>query len=150
MAALTTKQKQSWAETEICVNGLSQKEAAEKIGISPITVNRWYKKLGWKKRKQALLITKGKQIERLFMQVDELNTAIMGREEGKRFANSKEADTLLKLAASIERMEQNAGIADIIEVSKLFLDYLRNYTPEKAVEVGNIFNDFMMHRLKQS
>ncbi len=149
MAGLTNKQKQEWAETEICVNGLSQKEAAEKIGVSPITINRWYKKLGWEKRKQALLITKEKQLARLYMQMDELNTAIMSREEGKRFADSKEADTLLKLSASIERMEQKASIADIVEVSKRFLNYLRSYVPEKALEVGNMFNDFIKHTLKQ-
>jgi hypothetical protein len=101
----------------------------------------------WSKLKQSMLITRETQLSRLYMQLDELNSAIMNREEGKRFANSKEADTINKLTSSIKTMETDASIADIVEVSKRLLDWLRPVKPQSSIEIARIFDDFIKHVL---
>ena len=149
MTGLTNKQKREWAEQLITQQGLSQKEAAAKVGVSTVTMNKWYKRYKWEDLKQSLLVTRQQQLKRLYMQMDELNTVIMQREAGKRFADSKEADTLSKLAGAIKTMETEASIADVVEVSKRFLNFIRRFSAEKAIEVAALFDDFIKDLLKR-
>lgn len=149
MGNLTNKQKKDWAQTLICKMDYTQKEAAVKIGVSPVTMNKWYKDGNWERLKQSLLVTRENQLSRIYMQMDELTGAIMKRPEGERFANSKEGDTLKKLAATIKDLETEASIADLYEAGKRFLNYVRSYVPQKAIEIAHIYDDFITDSLKQ-
>jgi transcriptional regulator with XRE-family HTH domain len=140
--------KKEWAMLLITREGYTQKEAAEKVGISKVTMNKWYADGNWERLKQSMLVTRETQLSRLYMQMDELNTAIMNRPEGERFANSKEADTLSKLAGAIEKMESDASIAETVEVGKRFTNWLRSLAPNKAKEVAAMFDDYIKNRLK--
>ena len=142
-------QKKEWAKLLYIRENLTQKEIAQKVGSSHITVGKWVKKEGWDKLRQSMLITRETQLSRLYMQLDELNTAIMEREEGHRFPDYKEADTISKLANSIKTMESDASIADIVEVAKRLLNWLRPVSPDKTVEVARIFDDFIKDILKR-
>lgn len=150
MAGLTLQQKREWAQLLYTRENKLQKEIAEKVGVSAQTINKWVQKYNWDKLKQSMLITREEQLRRLYMQLDELNTFIMGREEGQRFANSKEADAISKLAVAIRTLESEANIADIVEVSKRFLNWLRAISPEKAREIAAISDDFIREMLKRS
>lgn len=149
MAELTKAQKKEYAQLLITTQGYSQKDAAIKVKVSLVTMNKWYKEGGWERLKQSLLVTRQEQLSRLYMQLDELTTAIKSREEGKRFANSKEADTISKLAGAIKTMETEACIADVVEVSKRLLNWLRPINPAQSLEIAGIFNDFIMDLLKK-
>lgn len=151
MAGLSNKQKKEWAKSEYLRGDLSQKEIAEKVGISTVTMNKWVNdpEDNWDRLRKSMLITREAQLQRLYMQLDELNRNIMSREEGKRFPDSKEADTISKLAGAIKTMETEANIADVVEVSKRFLNWLRRLAPEKAREVAAMFNDFIKDLLKR-
>jgi len=150
MAHLTIKQKKEWAYTEYVVNNLSQKEVAEKVGISTVTMNKWVNSPdgNWDDIRRQMLVTRDKQLGRLYAQFDELTKAIEARPVGERYANSKEADTLNKLTSSIRSLETEASIADIVEVSKRLLNWLRPINPVQAIEISGIFNDFIKHSLK--
>jgi len=147
MAGLTNKQKKEWAETLICRDNLSQKEAAAKVGISVVTMNKWYKDNNWEKQKRNLLITREAQLNRFYMQMEELNTAIMSRKEGERFSSSKEADTLVKLSTAIKTLETETSIAEIAEVGKRFLNYLRSFNPDRAMDVAELYDEFVKYTL---
>ena len=149
MAGLTTKQKKEWAQLLITKEGYTQKDAAAKVEVSAVTMNKWYNEGNWERLKQSMLITRQEQLSRLYMQLDELNTAIMNRATGQRFANSKEADTIAKLAGAIKTMETEDSIADVVEVSKRLLNWLRPISHTKAVEMAAVFNDFIKDILKR-
>ncbi len=149
MAGLSNKQKKEWAETLICKDGLSQKEAAAKVGVSVVTMNKWFKDGNWEKQKRNLLITREAQLNRFYMQMEELNSAIMSREEGQRFSNSKEADTLVKLSTAIKALETETSIAEIAEVGKRFLNYLRSYNPSQAMQVAELYDEFVKYNLNK-
>lgn len=149
MANLTMQQKKEWAKQLILRDNLTQKEAAEKVQVSAVTMNKWYKDGEWEKLKQSMLITREAQLSRLYMQLDELNAAIMARPEGERFANAKEIDAISKYTSSIRSLESEANIADVLEVSKRILNYVRIYHTDKAIELANIFDDFMKDLLKK-
>lgn len=148
MAVLSNKQKKEWAYTEYVVNNLSQKEVAEKVGISTVTMSKWVKEGNWDELRRQMLVTREKQLARLYAQFDELTRAIEHKPVGERYANTKEADTLNKLTSAIRTLETEASVADIVEVSKRLLNWLRPINPQKAIEIAGIFNDFIKHSLK--
>jgi len=150
MAGLSLTQKKEWAQLLFTREGMLQKEIAVKVGVSPQTIVKWVQDGAWNKLKQSMLITREEQLRRLYMQLDELNNFIMTREEGQRFANSKEADSISKLAVAIRTLESEANIADIVEVTKRFLNWLRPVSPEKARDIAGIFDDFIRSILKRS
>lgn len=149
MADLTNKQKKEWAGTLYLKENLTQQEIAEKVGVSRITVNKWIKAEMWEQRKAGLTLTREEQISLLYQQVAEINRGIKDREEGKRYATSKEADVLIKLSSAIKKMETESGIADIIGVGMRFIEFLRPVNLELAKDVTRMFDLFVKSSIKQ-
>ena len=83
---------------------LTQVEVAERVGVSKQTLCKWVKTEKWEELKTSVSLTREEQLANLYRQVAEINKAIASRGEGERFATSKEADTINKLAAAIEKM----------------------------------------------
>lgn len=148
MAELTAKQKKEWAKTLYLKEGLTQQEIADKVGVSRQTVIRWVQKEKWEDLKTSLTITRQEQISLLYRQVSEINKAIAGRMEGERFATSKEADVLGKLAAAINKMETEVGIKDICEVGTKFLEWLRLIDLDKAKDIAILYDAFIKDSLR--
>ena len=149
MAELSTQQKRDWARTLYLRENLTQAEIAARVGVSRVTVNRWSQTGKWEEQKAGMTITREQQIANLYRQVAEINRAIAGREEGNRFANSKEADILGKLSASIRKMETEAGISDIIRVLTKFINWIRPVDLEKAKEILRLADAFIKDMLQK-
>lgn len=149
MAELTNKQKKEWAGMLYLKENLTQQEIADKVGVSRITVNKWIKAEMWEQRKAGLTLTREEQIGLLYQQVAEINRNIKDREEGKRYATSKEADILIKLSSAIKKMETESGIADIIDVGTRFIEFLRPVNLELAKDVTRMFDLFVKSSIKQ-
>lgn len=147
MANLTNKQKKEWAGVLYLKENLTQAEIAEKVGVSRVTVNKWIKSEMWEKHKAGITITREEQIGNMYRQVAEINRNIEEREEGKRFASPKEADSLIKLASAIKQMEGDAGIADIISVGTRVIEWLRQVDLEKAKEFTRYIDAFIKANL---
>lgn len=148
MADLTAKQKKAWAKTLYLKENLTQKEIAEKVGVSRISVIRWIKDENWEDLKTSLTLTREEQIGNLYRQVSEINRAIADKPEGERYANSKEADILGKLAAAINKMETDIGIKDICEVGTKFIDWLRPIDLDRAQDIAALYDAFIKDKLK--
>lgn len=147
-ADLSIKQKKDLAKMIYLKEHLTQAEVAERVGVSKQTLCKWVKTEKWEELKASVSLTREEQLSNLYRQVAEINKAIVGRKDGERFATSKEADTINKLAAAIEKMEKETGISDIISVSKGFLDWLRKTNIEKAKELSDYFDAYIKDRLQ--
>lgn len=145
---LTIKQKKDWAKMLYLKEHLTQVEISERVGVSKVTINKWVKAEKWEELKVSVSITREEQLANMYRQIAEINKVISTREKGERFATSKEADIINKIAASIERMEKEVGISDIISVSKAFLDWVRKSDTEKAKELSYMFDSFIKEKLK--
>lgn len=143
MAELTNMQKKDWARMLYLKENLTQAEIAERVGVARITVGRWVQAEKWEEQKAGMTVTREAEIANLYRQVAEINRAISLREEGKRFANSKEADILGKLSAAIRKMETDAGIADVISVLTRFVEWLRPVDLDKAREIARLADAFI-------
>lgn len=145
---MAIKDKKDWAKLLFVRENLTQKEISKKVGVTEKTMSSWVNKESWDKLRKSLIVTKEEQLRRFYDQMDELNRNILTREEGKRYSNSKEADTLNKLATAVKKLEMEASIADTIEVSKRFLNWLRQVDFEKAKEVSTLLDAFVKEKLR--
>ena len=147
MADLTNAQKKEWAKTLYLRENLTQQEIADRVGCSRVTVSNWVRAGKWEEQKVGITLTRQEQVGNLYRQVAEINRSIAARPEGERFATSKEADILGKLAAAISRMEQEIGIADTISVLTSFIEWLRPLDLEKAKEITRFADTYIKDKL---
>lgn len=125
---------------------ITQKEIAERVGISEVTMSRWAKAGNWESLKASITITKQEQIARVMNQIAAINRKISDEQKG--IPSTADADTLTKLAAVIERMEKETSITDVVSVSIKFLDWIRVSDIEKAKELSTLFDAFIKDLLK--
>lgn len=147
MADLTNAQKKEWAKTLYLRENLTQQEIADRVGVSRVTVSNWVRSGKWEEQKVGITLTRQEQVGNLYRQVAEINRCIASRDEGERFATSKEADILGKLAAAISKMEQEVGIADIISVLTGFIEWLRALDLEKAKNLTRLADAYIKDKL---
>lgn len=146
-ADLTNAQKKEWAKTLYLRENLTQQEIADRVGVSRVTVSNWVRAGKWEEQKAGLTLTRQEQVANLYRQVAEINRAISARAEGERYPNSKEADILGKLSASIRNMEQETGIADIISVLTGFIEWLRPLDLDMAKELTRLADAYIKDKL---
>lgn len=143
------QRKKDYAKLLYTVEGVTvQKELAERVGVSAVTMNKWVKEEGWESLRASVIITKENELHRLYCQITELNDFIMAKEKGQRFANSKEADTLIKLTGAVRQLETETSLADTIEVMKDFINHIREDNFEKAKEVTALADVFIKSKMK--
>ena len=95
MARLTNTQKHDFANVLYTRERLTQKEVAERVGVSPQTMTRWVKQEKWDEERNGYSVTREQQLKETYRQMTELNEVIAQRPKGERFPTSKEADSLL-------------------------------------------------------
>lgn len=147
MTDLTSAQKKEWAKTLYLRENITQQEIADRVGVSRVSVSNWVRAGKWEEQKVGITLTRQEQVRNLYRQVAEINHTIATRPEGQRFATSKEADILGKLASSISRMEQEAGIAETIGVLTNFIEWLRPLDLDKAKDVTRLADAYIKDKL---
>ena len=149
---LTIKEKKGWAKLLYLKSELTQKEIAEKVGVSEKTLSKWVNDEAdnWEILKSSYVITREQELRRIYIQISELNKSISSREDGCRYANSKEADILSKLGAAAKSMEHDASISETITVFKEFTDFVREVDFSKAKELVVFMDAFVKMKLSKS
>lgn len=150
MAELTKDQKREYGKTlYLTERGITQKEIAERVGVTEATVCRWVKISGWETMRTSLLTTKEEQLSLMYSQLAAANTAIANREEGCRFPSSKEADAILKTTTSIGKLEVETNIGDKMAAGREFLAYVRRVGDfEISKTIGRLFDGYIKTCLK--
>lgn len=126
---------------------LSQKEVANRIGVSEQTISKWANTENWDQLKVSITIMKEEQLRNLYRQLAEINKTIAER-DGQKFATPGEADSISKIAVAIEKMETDVGISDIVSVAKKFLTWLRKTDLMRAQELTPLFDGFIKDNLR--
>ncbi|MDL2309841.1 DUF1804 family protein [Parabacteroides sp. OttesenSCG-928-B22] len=144
MADLTNSQKKELAYVLYAKENLTQKEIAEKVGVSTVTVCKWVKKGKWDELRTAITMTNDRQIADLRGHIAEINKEIAKRPEGKRIATPAEADMITKHAKAIERLEgERTSLKDIVGVGILFTQFIRHMDIEKAKDFTVLWDAFV-------
>lgn len=147
MAALNNGQKKALAKDIYLLGSYTMEEIAAKVGTTRQTVSRWAKAEGWDELKAGMTIGREQILKNLYRQINEINSNISSREKGERHANSKEADILMKLSASIKKMEDDVGISELVSAGMRFGDWLRKIDLDKAKEFVNWWDAFIKDQI---
>lgn len=141
-------QKQEHAKLLFTTNQtITQKEIAERVGVSQKTMSEWVKKFGWEKLALNLLLTRDNEYNNLLSQLAELNREINSREPGKRFPVKGEADTQKKLTASIRDLETDLSISENAQAFKDLVTFIKPEDPVFAKSLVNWADAFIKSKL---
>lgn len=150
MAEISISDKQYLAKIMFTVQKLEQKIIAKKVGVSEKTIGTWVEKFQWKKLRSRMLVSKEEVLSNLYEQLEELNNAIRARDQGHRFANTKEADVMVKYTASIRNLETELAIADIVDSGIRFIKSIQHRTSVDQVQIiADLWNDFIHEQIKK-
>ncbi len=144
---MTIDQKKEFAKLLYVRERLTQKEVAERTGVSEATMSKWVRENGWEKLRRSLLVTKQEQIGRLYDQLEALNAEVEKREI--KVPDNKEADVLSKLTAALRNLETEVNIGEVVEVGMQFCDYVRQQQSDKAGDVVQLFDGFIKTLIKR-
>lgn len=150
MSKTSISDKQYLAKILYTSQKLDQKVIAKKISVSEQTISKWVNAFGWKNLRNRMLVSKDEVLTNLYEQLSELNAAIKEKPEGHRYANSKEADSLIKLTASIRNLETELAIADLVEGGIRFIRHLQKVgTIEQVMEISELWHSFLQVEIKR-
>lgn len=150
MAGLSRQKKQELAKELYLKTDNTQKAICEKVGCSTRSLTAWIKKGKWESLKISYTISKEQELRRIYIQIREINNAIADRDEGQRFATTKEADILSKLAAAAKNLESETSTSEVIDVFISFNKFLQKHDFEKAKEIAEFQDAYIKFRLSHS
>lgn len=87
------------------LQGITQKEIADKVGVSRNTISAWIKEGGWDSFRAAKAITRKELVHKMLEQINE-------KLESKDWT----ADEIVKAASAIEKLDKQTNVVTIIEV----------------------------------
>ena len=148
MADLKSEQKKMLARELYMIGNNTFEEIAQKVGAQRQTISRWAKAGKWDALKTGMSITREQSLKNMYQQLDEMNSAILARDPGKRHPDTKEADVMAKLATAIKKLENDVGISDIISVGMRFGEFLRRRDLDKAKEYVKLWDVFLKEQIK--
>ncbi|MDR0505458.1 MAG: helix-turn-helix domain-containing protein [Dysgonamonadaceae bacterium] len=147
MADLTILQKKEWAKLLYTKENLTQAEIADRVGVTRITVNRWINAENWETLKVSISITNEEQLKNLYRQLAEIQNAILGREDGARYAMPAEAEVIRKLTISIKQLQAELGLSEITSVFGGLIQFLRTYEPARVKEIAPVLDAYVKSKL---
>ncbi|WP_172917171.1 transcriptional regulator [Capnocytophaga canis] len=152
MARLTNDEKQRLQEYAkllyVRENITSQTELAQKVGVTVKTIAQWINDGNWERYKRNLVLTRNEQMALLLEELEELNSVIQNKEEGKRYADYKESNIRRNLIKDIKELETKASVSEAINALTGFLNFMRSQNLEKAQEVSHWVDVYIKDKMK--
>lgn len=147
MASINSEQKKALAKDIYLLGTFTYEEIAGKVGTTRQTISRWAKAEGWDELKAGMTVGREQILKNLYRQITEINDVINTRAPGARHASSKEADILMKLSASIKKMEDDTGISELISAGMRFGNWLRRTDLDKAKDFIQLWDAFIKDQI---
>ena len=118
------------------MQGMKQKEIADKVGVSRNTICAWIRDGKWDTVRAAKTITRSELVKKMLNDLDE-----------KLATGQWTADEIIKVASAIEKLDKQTNIVTITEVFTAFNNWLVSrmqadpgLTPE-IVKIINTYQD---------
>lgn len=116
----------------------SQKQIADKIGISEVTISKWKSEGNWEDLKGAETITAKKITANIYQEMFKLSQA----------GSALNADKMIKLAATIEKLsDRRLAISHYINAFKDLSTFLFEKDPELGKRANLLMNEFIQEKI---
>lgn len=166
MGTLTTDQKKSLAK-ELYIQGTyTYAEIAEKVGSTRQTISKWAEQGKWDELKTYMTAGRESILKGLYAQIDMINQCVKERGKlvdldrkdpnNKKYDPNKaiqmgptaqEADKLVKLANAIKKLENDCGIAGLVDAGMRFINYMRTVDLEEAKKIAKFWDIFLTEQM---
>lgn len=147
MSKAQRESKREFAKSLFVKSIYTQEELSEIVGVSRRTLCNWIKYGKWEELRSSCTITPDSLISQLSKQLNDINNNISSREEGNRFATAKEADSMLKIATTIKKLQKEIGTKEIISVFMQFIGWLQeNEEKEMAKTILKLMDCFIKEK----
>ena len=124
------------------MQGMKQKEIADKVGVSRNTICAWIRDGKWDTVRAAKTITRSELVKKMLNDLDE-----------KLASGQWTADEIIKVASTIEKLDKQTNIVTITEVFTAFNQWLVSrmqvdpgLTPE-IVKIINTYQNIIIEKL---
>ena len=137
------REKQRALARSLYLSGMEQKEIADKVDISRVTISRWATEGGWKEVRAARSVTRTELVNKLLLTIDTLITQVNSSGDPTLLAGL--GDKLAKLSSVIEKLDKKANVVDAIEVFMAFskwLEYRSQTDPDVTPELMKVINKY--------
>jgi uncharacterized protein YjcR len=121
------------------LQGLTQKEIADKVGVSRNTISAWVKEEGWDSLRAAKTISRKEIVQKMLKQIND-----------KLESEEWTADEIVKAASAIEKLDKQTNVVTVIEVFTAFNTWVvgrmqvdKELTPE-LVKTINRYQDLFI------
>lgn len=144
MGIKTSEEKKEHA-CLLFMKGTTQKEIAEKVGVSKQTINKWVADGKWSERRAALHVTRPEIVNNLLRAIDREVQHLLALADTDPSEVAASCDKLSKIAATIEKLDKRASVVDAIEVFMDFGKWLQvraSYDDELADEIVKAINTY--------
>lgn len=118
---LNYNERKEWARMIYTTQDQTNKDIALAVGVDEATIRCWVQESAWNDVKRSLLTTKAYQLNIYYKALEQLNDKLSSTEA----LNVKDLDLMVKYTAAIKNLETAIPVSNIIEVSELFLRWLR-------------------------
>ena len=142
MTKADTEKKKSLARS-LYMAGMEQREIADKVEVSRVTVSKWCAAEGWKEARAARSVTRPELVNKLLITIDTLITQVNESNDPNLIAGL--GDKLAKLSSVIEKLDKKANVVDAIEVFMAFskwIEYRSSIDPEVTPELIKAINKY--------
>ena len=133
MTKAELEKKKSTARA-LFLSGMEQAEIADRVGVSRVTISKWWVADGWKETRAAKNITRPELVNKLLVTIDNLITQVNESKDPSLIGGL--GDKLAKLSAVIEKLDKKANVVDAIDVFTAFskwLEFRAKTDPEVTV-----------------
>ncbi|MGM9783126.1 MAG: helix-turn-helix domain-containing protein [Paludibacteraceae bacterium] len=116
------------------MQGMKQKEIADKVGVSRNTICAWIRDGKWDTVRAAKTITRSELVKKMLNDLDE-----------KLASGQWTADEIIKVASAIEKLDKQTNIVTITEVFTAFNQWLvsrMQVDPGLTPEIVKIINTY--------
>lgn len=121
MSKADFEKKKELART-LYLSGMEQKDIAEKVGASRVSISKWCIAGGWRETRAAKSVTRPELVNKLLLTIDSLITQVQASDDPQLLMGL--GDKLAKLSNVIEKLDKKANVVDAIEVFMAFSKWL--------------------------
>lgn len=138
----------------------TQKETAERVGVSEVTISKWSNADAWDEQKRSLLTIRHNQLSRMYLLLEYYVNKVENRvkefkaiqddptikQEVKDKAldiSTKDTDVIIKLTGAVKNLEIELSVAEVVDVFMKYNDHLRKMAPEKIKEAVELQDSYI-------
>jgi DNA-binding XRE family transcriptional regulator len=143
-------QQKDIARTLYIKGDATQKEICENIGVSEQTMVKWAKEGDWENMRESLTTTKAKQLSILYTILAGLTAEAKTALEDDDPDTNPDVDSIAKISKSIERLEKDTGVGEMMITGIDFLKYVQNEDIEAAKIINKWFYIFIQDKMKEA